>query len=115
MGSATRCGYGKRVIVIIRFRLDGMASDGVAEGSLRELARVLGAQPGFVRTTLGRAVDEPDLWSIVTEWVDLGSYRRSLSAYDVKVVFGSVQRSIVDEPSVFETVTRVESPSPLLD
>jgi quinol monooxygenase YgiN len=103
------------VIAIIRFRPDGVTRDRAVESALRELARVIGAQPGFVRTTLGRAADEPALWSIVTEWVDLGSYRRSLSAYDVKVAFGSVQQWIVDEPAVFETVTRIDSASALPD
>jgi hypothetical protein len=108
-------GYGEQVIAIIRFRPDAVASDGAAESALRELARVLGAQPGLVRTTLGRAADELALWSIITEWVDLGSYRRSLSAYDVRVAFGSVQQWIVDEPAVFETVTRIDSASALPD
>jgi hypothetical protein len=103
------------VQVIIRFRLDaapGVPADGdAAEAALHDLVRVLARRPGFVQGTLGQAADHPALWSIVTEWTDLGSYRRSLSAYDVKVAFGPVQRWIIDEPSVYELVSRLEYPS----
>jgi hypothetical protein len=38
-----------------------------------------------VRGRIGRAADDPTAWVLTTEWEGVGAYRRSLSAYDVKV------------------------------
>ena len=34
---------------------------------------------------MGRNVDDPALWLLTTTWENVGSYRRALSAYDVKL------------------------------
>jgi quinol monooxygenase YgiN len=101
-----RCRYREQVLGIIRLRLDhGAADDESVQTSMQELVGILQQQPGVIRVALGRAVDDPTLWSLVSEWADLGSYRRALSGYAVKVAFGPIQRWILDEPSVFQTVT----------
>ena len=46
---------------------------------------MLAQQRGYVDGQLGRNVDDPTLWVMVTRWQDVGSYRRALSAYDVKM------------------------------
>ena len=73
------------VLVVNRFRV---AEDDAAafRGDLQAALAVLAQQRGVRRRArLGRNVDDPTLWVLVTRWQDVGSYRRALSSYDVKV------------------------------
>ena len=70
-----------------------------------EVAReTLAAQRGFLASTLGRNVDEPDLWVLTTLWENVGSYRRGLSSYDAKLHAWPVLTLALDEPSAYEVV-----------
>lgn len=69
------------------------------------LLLALSGRPGFVRGTLGRSMDVPEEWVLVTEWDAVGSYRRGLSAYEVKLAFAPVMAYVRDESSAYETVT----------
>ena len=62
------------------------------------------ARPGYVRGRVGRAADDPTAWVLTTEWVGIGAYRRSLSAYDVKVDAAPLLALGRDEPSAFEVL-----------
>ena len=62
------------------------------------------ARPGYVRGRIGRAADDPSQWVLTTEWVGVGAYRRSLSAYDVKVDAAPLLSLGRDEPSAFEVL-----------
>ncbi len=62
------------------------------------------ARPGYVRGRIGRAADDPTAWVLTTEWVGIGAYRRSLSAYDVKVDAAPLLSLGRDEPSAFEVL-----------
>ncbi|MGL5830323.1 MAG: antibiotic biosynthesis monooxygenase family protein, partial [Angustibacter sp.] len=64
----------------------------------------LGAQPGCQSLRLGRSLDEPNRWLLHSEWDSVGSYRRALSAYDVKVHAVPVMYYAVDEPSAYEVL-----------
>jgi hypothetical protein len=64
----------------------------------------LAAQSGFLRGSIGQAVDESDLFVIRTEWAGVGAYRRALSAFDVKVNAVPLLSTAVDESSAFEVV-----------
>ena len=55
-----------------------------------------------MRGRIGRAADDPTLWVLTTEWTGVGAYRRSLSAYDVKVDAAPLLSLGRDEPSAFE-------------
>ena len=46
----------------------------------------------------------PSLWVLQTRWENVGSYRRALSSYDVKVGAVSLLSRAVDEPSAYELV-----------
>ncbi len=88
------------MLVVNRFRA---ASDDVAfRTDLERALAVLSARDGWEDGRLGRNVDDPDLWVMVTRWRDVGSYRRALSSYDVKM--GAVQTlsRAIEEPSAFE-------------
>jgi quinol monooxygenase YgiN len=90
------------LLAVIRLRAQPTEA---AEAALGTVLQALQAQPGFVRATIGRAADDPDLWVLVLEWADIGSYRRALSGYDAKLAFGPVQGWIVDEPTAYEVVS----------
>jgi quinol monooxygenase YgiN len=91
------------VIVVNRFRVaeeDGDTFRGEVHAALAALAQ----RPGYVDGTVGRNVDDPSLWVLATTWADVGSYRRALSAYDVKVTAVPLLSRALDEPSAYERV-----------
>jgi hypothetical protein len=78
---------------------------GRAEDALAALAN----QAGFVRGHVGRNVDDPLLWTLSTEWVNVGAYRRALSSYDVKMRAVPVMLHALDEPSAYEVLATLAS------
>ncbi len=90
------------MLVVNRFR--AAADDTAFRGELEAALAVLAAQTGFEDGRLGRNVDDPELWVLVTRWRDVGSYRRSLSAYEVKLTAVPVLSRAIDEPSAYEPV-----------
>lgn len=64
--------------------------------------RVLTERPGCTGGTLGRAIDDPELWTLTTTWESVGAYRRALSAYDVKLVAVPLMYRAIDEATAFE-------------
>jgi quinol monooxygenase YgiN len=99
------------VIVVSRFALDAATADGFAERAQAALA-AFAARPGFRRGHVGRATDDPDAWVVVTEWDGIGSYRRSLSSYDVKVDAAPLLGVAAAEQSAFEVLVMVEGAGP---
>ena len=91
------------MIVINRFRVPLDRAEEL-RGQLEAAYATLAAQKGFVRGGVGRNLDEPELWLVHTEWADVGSYRRALSTYDVKLTAVPVLSLAVDEPSAYEPV-----------
>ncbi|MBA2414344.1 MAG: antibiotic biosynthesis monooxygenase [Geodermatophilaceae bacterium] len=73
-------------------------------GQAREALAALGARAGFRSGRVGRSVDEPGVWTVLTEWEGVGAYRRALSAYDVKVRATPLLARARDEASAFETL-----------
>jgi hypothetical protein len=72
------------------------------EARAREALDVLRVRPGFLEGTAGRCTDDPGLWVLVTSWDDVGSFRRALSAFDVKVAAVPLLATAVDDASAFE-------------
>lgn len=91
------------MLVVNRFRTGG-DDDGGLRADLEKALEVLGARDGFEDGRLGRNVDEPELWVMVTRWRDVGSYRRALSSYDVKMHAVRTLSRAIEEPSAFELV-----------
>jgi hypothetical protein len=54
---------------------------------------------------VGRATDDPALWVLTSEWDDVGSYRRALSAHEVKITAVPLLSRAIDEPTAFEELT----------
>ena len=90
--------YDAFVLVVNRFRDDDVS----LAADLRSALAVLLEQAGCEDGRIGRNVDEPALWVMVTRWRDVGSYRRALSSYDVKVGAVPLLSRAIDEPSAFE-------------
>jgi hypothetical protein len=93
------------VLVVNRFVVPGDDADFRARAGAALAA--LGACPGYVRGRLGRAYDDPTAWTLLTEWASVGSYRRALSAYDVKVNATPLLATSQDEPSAFEVLAEL--------
>ena len=72
---------------------------------------VLSQRPGFRCHRIGRAADEPTLWTVVTEWDGAGYYRRALSNFDVKITAVPLLSRAIDEPTAFEILTRGDAPA----
>ncbi len=91
------------MLVVNRFRVP----DDVAEAFRSDLDRALATLatcPGYLDGRIGRNVDEPTLWVLVTTWEGPGAYRRALSSYDVKLHAVPVLGRAVDEPGAYEIV-----------
>ena len=91
------------MIVVTRYIVephDGPAFQQRAGAALTALA----ARPGWRSGRIGRATDDGSLWTLVTEWDSVGSYRRALSAYDVKVQAMPLLSLAINEPSAFEVL-----------
>ena len=93
------------VLVVTRYRAPADTSEAEELRAGLERARSVLAQcPGFLGGDLGRNVDEPDLWVLVTRWEHVGAYRRALSSYDVKLHAVPLLGRALDEPSAYEGV-----------
>ncbi|NYT94842.1 antibiotic biosynthesis monooxygenase [Salinispora sp. H7-4] len=78
--------------------------DVVADFTARAHAALaaLAARPGYLRGQLVRALDDPRHWCLLTEWESVGTYRRALGGFDVKVTAVPLLAESVDEPSAYE-------------
>jgi quinol monooxygenase YgiN len=91
------------MLVVSRFRVPA-AEAGVFRAGIDAAHAALAARPGYVSGTVGRNVDEPELWVLSTRWEHVGAYRRALSSYDVKLHAVPVLSRALDEPSAYEVV-----------
>jgi hypothetical protein len=91
------------MLVISRFRYDEDLTDR-ATTELRSCLERFAECPGYVRGTVGRAVDDPGLWLLATTWEHVGAYRRALSSYDIKVQVVPLLSLALDEPSAYEVL-----------
>jgi quinol monooxygenase YgiN len=88
------------VIALTHFR-DG--SDDFVERAAPVLA-ALAARPGYLRGTLARSTDDPEAWVLLTEWANVGSYRRALGSYEVKLQATPLFAAALDLPGGFESL-----------
>ena len=96
--------------MIVQTRFD-VTDDGFPQRATAALD-VLAGRPGFVRGRVGRSLDDPSVWLLSTEWDSVGSYRRSLSSYDVKVVATTLLAEGRDEISAFEVLHAADTGNP---
>lgn len=91
------------MLVVNRFRVPDDASAEFRSDLDRALSALAGCH-GYLHGRIGRNVDEPTLWVLVTTWEGPGAYRRALSSYDVKLHAVPVLGRAIDEPGAYETV-----------
>ena len=91
------------MLVVNRFRVPVESAE-VFRDDLEAALAVLAQQRGYADGRLGRNVDDQTLWTMVTRWRDVGSYRRALSSYEVKLGAVPLLGRAIDEPSAYETL-----------
>ena len=84
-------------------RLRVPESDADLAAAVDVLLAALGARPGFVGGEVGRSTEDGGLWALLTRWDGVGSYRRALSAAEVKIAGAPVWVHALDEPSVYQS------------
>jgi hypothetical protein len=94
------------MLVLTRYHVaDAEAASFAAQADAALAA--LSTRTGFVDGHVARNVDDPQLWTLATRWDGVGSYRRALSAFDVKMTAVPLLSRAIDEPSAYEiTSTR---------
>jgi hypothetical protein len=73
----------------------------------RSALAALAGRSGYLRGTLGRSTDDPAAWVLLTEWENVGSYRRALGGFDVKMQATPLLASALDVPGAFESLLDV--------
>jgi heme oxygenase (mycobilin-producing) len=91
------------MLVINRFMVEPETVDDFIERAHTALA-ALATRPGYLAGRLVRALDEPTHWCLVTDWESVGTYRRALGAFDVRVRATPLLAESLDEPSAFEVL-----------
>jgi quinol monooxygenase YgiN len=95
------------VLVVTRYAVPA-AEQPAFLAQAREAVSALVARPGCTGATVGRAVDEPELWTLTTTWAQVGDYRRALSSYEVKLRAVPLMYRALDESSAYEELLRWE-------
>ncbi len=88
------------MFAVTRLRATGQDADDLPP-AVDALLTALAVRPGFLGGELGRAADDPTLWALLTRWDGVGSYRRALSAAEVKISGAPVWVHALDEPGVY--------------
>ena len=91
------------MIAVTHFEADGPDFPDRARTALQALA----ARPGYLRGTLSRSTDDAAAWLLLTEWENVGSYRRALGNYEVKLHATPLLGLALDVPSGFEALLDV--------
>ena len=89
------------MLAIARFSVP-LANATQFEEQLSTALQAFSACNGYVSGEFGQNLDEPTLWSLVTHWENVGSYRRALSNNDVKMNAIPILAQAIDEPGAYE-------------
>ena len=92
------------MLVLTRYRVADTESASFAAQADAALT-ALSARTGFVDGQVARNVDDPQLWTLTTRWDGVGSYRRALSAVEVKTTAVPLLSRAIDEASAYEIVS----------
>jgi hypothetical protein len=81
-------------------------SDDFAERAQAALD-ALAVRPGYLRGSLGRSTDDLQQWVLITEWENVGSYRRALGSFEVKMLATPLLAEALDVPTSFESLLEI--------
>lgn len=91
------------MIAITRYRVPIEGTE-TFTARVREVLANLSVAPGFRSGRLGRTVDDPTLWALITEWEGAGFYRRGIGAYEVRSLLIPLSALAIDEPGAYEVL-----------
>ena len=89
------------MLAIARFSTP-LAQAAEFEAQLSVALDAFSACAGFVSGEFGQNLDDSTLWSLVTHWENVGSYRRALSNLNVKMNAIPLLARAIDEPGAYE-------------
>ena len=89
------------MLAIARFSTP-LAQAAEFEAQLSVTLDAFSACAGFINGEFGQNLDETTLWSLVTHWENVGSYRRALSNLNVKMNAIPLLAQAIDEPGAYE-------------
>ncbi len=90
-------------VVVMRFGVPTDRADAF-EDEASGVARLLAGFDGCTGVDVARASDDRELWVIVARWDSVGSYRKALSSYEVKLNAVPFLSRAIDEPTAFEVL-----------
>ena len=70
---------------------------------------ILTGRPGFIDASVVRSADEHDQFLVLSQWIDVGSYRRALSSTESKMGVWPFLAHMHDRSSAFETLIAADS------
>jgi hypothetical protein len=89
------------MFAIARFNV--ALADAIAfDSQLATALEAFSACAGFIKGEFGQNLDDTSLWSLVTHWENVGSYRRALSNNNVKMNAIPLLARSIDEPGAYE-------------
>jgi hypothetical protein len=91
------------MLAIARFSTP-LANAAHFEAQLSVALEAFSACAGFVSGEFGQNLDDSTLWSLVTHWENVGSYRRALSNLNVKMNAIPLLAQAIDEPGGYGKV-----------
>jgi hypothetical protein len=89
------------MLAIARFSVP-LANASHFEAQLASALEAFSRCAGFKSGEFGQNLDELTLWSLVTHWENVGSYRRALSNNNVKMNAIPILAQAIDEPGAYE-------------
>jgi quinol monooxygenase YgiN len=92
------------MLAIARFSTP-LAQAAEFEAQLSVALEAFSACAGFVSGEFGQNLDDTTMWSLVTHWENVGSYRRALSNLNVKMNAIPLLARAIDEPGAYGSVT----------
>ena len=88
------------MIAIARFEVP-LAQVSQFRVQIERAHQVFSERDGYISGGFGQNLDDNQLWSLVTIWQNVGSYRRALSALPVKMEVVPLLATAIDEPGAY--------------
>ena len=88
------------MIAIARFEVP-LAQASQFRAQIERAHQVFAERDGYISGGFGQNLDDNQLWSLVTIWQNVGSYRRALSALPVKMEVVPLLATAIDEPGAY--------------
>ena len=89
------------MFAVARFKIP-LAETAQFQKQIEQAISALSACPGYIKAEYGQNLDDATLWSLVTQWLNVGSYRRALSNTNVKLLAVAILAQAIDEPGAYE-------------